>query len=491
MAIYHLHVDIVKRSSGRSSIASSAYRSADKLRSDSDGMTHDYTPKSSSVNTVAYQAGESLSNEKEDIIHDYTRKRGVVHTEIMLPYNAPREFEDRATLWNAVEKSEKRKDAQTARDMDVALPIELDRQEHIELVRGFVKENFVDKGMCADFAIHDKGDGNPHVHILLTMRDVTREGFGNKNRDWNKKAQLKKWRESWAKSCNKRLQDKGHPERIDHRTLKAQGIDREPTKHIGVAGKYMEKRGQTHDRSKQNKEIIRQNKIKRQQEIAERMYKFREGYISLDREASSLRAEATEANREMNSLRKKAEEIAGRTDDIQAMKKQLDELRTERHDNQQLQQLERSHEQATAYFQRTYQFDPTQAGEEVKRLAIASESKKHLQAKLEDKILSLNEEKVEVCLKYQRQKLLVDSSPDRQKINYHLAELEKERRQHIQLGVQDNLARVRCQDTLDTISQQDFYEILKTVPPEKVQALIEQRELERVREHVKTFQRGR
>ena len=159
MAIYHLHVDMVRRSSGRSSVAAAAYRSAEKLHSNHDSMTHDYSSKSSAVNASAYRSGESLQNEQEKTTHDYTRKRGAVHTEIMLPENAPREYKDRATLWNAVERAEKRKDAQTARDIDIALPIELDRQEQILLVREYVKDNFVDRGMYADFAIHDKGDG--------------------------------------------------------------------------------------------------------------------------------------------------------------------------------------------------------------------------------------------------------------------------------------------------------------------------------------------
>lgn len=134
MAIYHLHAQIIKRSSGRSAVAAAAYR-----------------------------AGEKLHNEYDGITHDYTRKTGVIHTEIMLPENAPREYAERSTLWNAVEKSEKRCDAQTARELDIALPCELDRQEQIELMRDYIKENFVDKGMCADFAVHDKQDDNTSV----------------------------------------------------------------------------------------------------------------------------------------------------------------------------------------------------------------------------------------------------------------------------------------------------------------------------------------
>jgi len=133
---------MVKRSSGRSSVAAAAYRSAEKLKSEQDGMIHDFsrkTDKSNAVNASAYRSGESLQHDHGGAIHDYTRIRGVVHTEIFLPENTPQEYHDRATLWNAVEKAEKRKDAQTARDIDIALPRELDRQEQIELVRDYVK----------------------------------------------------------------------------------------------------------------------------------------------------------------------------------------------------------------------------------------------------------------------------------------------------------------------------------------------------------------
>lgn len=128
LAIYHLHVGIVSRKTGRSAVAASAYRSASKLHSDYDGLTHDYCEKSNSVNASAYRSGERLDNEQNGTSYDYTRKRGVVHTEIMLPENAPREYTDRATLWNAVEKSEKQHNAQTARDIDVSLPVEFDRK---------------------------------------------------------------------------------------------------------------------------------------------------------------------------------------------------------------------------------------------------------------------------------------------------------------------------------------------------------------------------
>ena len=485
MAIYHLHVSMVKRSSGRSSVAAAAYRSAEKLRSEQDGMTHDYTPRTSSVNAAAYRSGEKLGE------YDYTRKQGVVHTEIMLPSNAPREYEDRATLWNANEKSEKRKDAQTARDIDIALPIELDRQEHIILVRAYVKENFVDKGMCGDLAIHDKGDGNPHAHILLTTREVSEKGFGKKNRDWNSTAQLKSWRENWAVACNECLRK--HNKRIDHRTLKAQGIDREPTIHIGVVAKHMERKGLEHPRARLNREIIARN-------TARHMHELKEGYIALDKEISSLHEITTEARREMNSLRRTAEEIEERAGNIHRIAEQIDELKAKRQGmsvfqskkeiDADIQQFERVHEQATNYFTRTYQFTPEQAELEVKRMEATAESKRHLQDKLQEKITPLKEQREACLLDYQWQKLYAELNPDKQEIYNYLAKLEKDNRLQRQ-SVQDNLARLRCERVLDVITERNFQEIVKQAPPEKAQALMERYERERERERLRTFQRGR
>ena len=113
------------------------------------------------------------------LTHDYTRKGGIVHAEIMLPAHAPPEFADRSILWNSVEQIEKARDSQLAREIEAALPRELSGEQQLALVRAYVKDNFVDKGMCADFAIHDKGTGNPHVHIMLTLRPLKENGQGS------------------------------------------------------------------------------------------------------------------------------------------------------------------------------------------------------------------------------------------------------------------------------------------------------------------------
>ena len=147
IAIYHCNIGIVSRGKGKSAVAAAAYRSGEKITNEWDGMTH-----------------------------DYTRKRGVVHTEILLPPHAPPSFSDRSTLWNSVELYEKAGNAQLAREIDAALPIELSREEQIRLVREYCSSQFVSRGMCVDFAIHDTDSGNPHCHIMLTMRPLDERG---------------------------------------------------------------------------------------------------------------------------------------------------------------------------------------------------------------------------------------------------------------------------------------------------------------------------
>lgn len=242
MAIYHCSVKIIGRSSGRSSVASAAYRAGEKLHNERDGMTH-----------------------------DYSHREDVIYTEIMLPKNAPKEFSDRQTLWNAVEKVEKRSDSQTAREFELAIPIEFNRPEGIKVIRDYVSKNFVDKGMCADIAIHDS-EGNPHAHIMLTMRPVTEKGFGSKmgasRNEWNSKKQLIEWRKEWANTCNEHLKAKGFHARIDHRTLEAQGIDREPTIHLGTTANQMKKQGNISERWEINV-IIEQSNSGKAQDNAE------------------------------------------------------------------------------------------------------------------------------------------------------------------------------------------------------------------------------
>ena len=147
MAIYHLEAKVVSRGAGRSAVAASAYLSCSRLYNDYDGIQH-----------------------------DYTKKQGLVWQEVFLPEYAPQEWKDREQLWNAVEKVETAKDSRLAREFVVALPMELSREEQIELLQEFIQEQFLSDGMCADAAIHDTDGHNPHAHILLTVRPLDEQG---------------------------------------------------------------------------------------------------------------------------------------------------------------------------------------------------------------------------------------------------------------------------------------------------------------------------
>ncbi|QHD67944.1 Ti-type conjugative transfer relaxase TraA [Sphingobium yanoikuyae] len=234
MAIYHFSVQVIGRASGRSAVAAAAYR-----------------------------AGERLHDERLDRTHDFTNKPGVIHSEILLPEGAPERFSDRATLWNEVEATEKRKDAQLSREVEFAIPREMTQAQGIELAREFVGQEFVACGMIADLNVHwDIGaDGmvKPHAHVMLTMREVNEQGFGAKERDWNRTSQVEQWRERWADHVNTRLAELDIDARIDHRSLEAQGIDLEPQDKIGPAASRMGERGLESERIEDHREIAQRN----------------------------------------------------------------------------------------------------------------------------------------------------------------------------------------------------------------------------------------
>lgn len=221
----------------------------------------------SAVAAAAYRSGERLYNSYDRLAHDFTRKKGIVHTEILLPSNAPKEFYHRETLWNAVESAEKRCDSRTAREVEIALPNELKLGEHIKLVREFIAENFVRLGMCADICIHNKEDGNPHAHILLTTRSVEHYGFNKKkNRDWDRRENVSIWRKNWADMQNRELEKRGVVARVNHQSYKMRNIDREPTKHLGHRAAAMDRRGIETDRANDNRAIMARNLEREDQE---------------------------------------------------------------------------------------------------------------------------------------------------------------------------------------------------------------------------------
>lgn len=337
MAIYHNHVNAITKHSGRSVVAKSAYISGTKLESQRDGITY-----------------------------DYTRKKGIVYNEIMLCKNAPMEYKERSILWNAVDIVENG-NGQPAKEIDIAIPKELNREEQIQLIKEYVRDNFIKEGRCVEFAIHDKNDGNPHAHILFTVRPIDKDGkWEHKsekvylcknqkgeekgftasefkeslNQGWekqlpyykngnskerplyltkyeyehnknyedykrvrgknnakkdkidrinpnyeklNNRESIKVWRKDWTEKANRALEKAGSSERIDDRSLKELGVDKEPQIHVGVAANAIDKKaekqgkGIVSEMGKLNEEIketnIKLQKIKNEKIVLLREYK--------------------------------------------------------------------------------------------------------------------------------------------------------------------------------------------------------------------------
>ena len=265
MALFHLNVTQIKRSKGQSAIAAAAYRTGEKLYGEYYGETS-----------------------------DYTNKGGVICSEILLPDHAPREYADRQTLWNAVEKAERGKNAQLAYSFDIALQNEFSLDENIALARQFLLEHFVSRGMVVDFTIHipDKEDGgiqNPHFHVMAPIRPIEANGkWGMKQRrvyeldeegnrlldadgnyifnavpttDWGSPETLEYWREQWAALCNAKFEERGYGERIDHRSYERQGVDLLPTIHEGPSVRQMEAKSIRTDKGEFNRWIKATNSV--------------------------------------------------------------------------------------------------------------------------------------------------------------------------------------------------------------------------------------
>lgn len=213
------------------------------------------------VRSAAYRAGTMLIDEESGNKYNYSRKSEVVFSEIRTPKKVPERFKDRQTLWNEVERKEIRRDAQLFREHELALPIELTLEQQKELMREYIDRTMTMRGIIADYSIH-LNPGNPHVHIMTTMRDVDENGFGNKNREWNDKTYLEECRKVWAELVNKHLEKAGIDTRIDHRSYAAQGLDIEPTKHEGREGIGKANSDKVESRRSQNRRIRERNQIR-------------------------------------------------------------------------------------------------------------------------------------------------------------------------------------------------------------------------------------
>lgn len=484
MATYHCSVKVISRSAGRSSVAAAAYRSGDRLTNDRDGLTH-----------------------------DYTNKRGVEHSEIMLPEKALERFADREILWNEVEQAERRKDAQTAREIEIALPAELDTKEQAALIRDYTQRNFVDKGMCADFSIHDTGSGNPHAHIMLTTRSVTPEGFGPKDRTWNDRQLVEQWREDWAKCYNQAMEKKSLPDRVDHRSLKDQGIDREPTVHMGRAAQ-LEKRGIKTERGSINRQrqaeaeqlhqidkelqalAIERDRLtaapaqlepepptteKSAEQIAAALHELRDKFTDLSGQLAAEREK-------LQTVRQQLHQTEGQQQNLQQDRRGLLDLRTKASQlekakteskgagRRQLDSIQRSQEQARAAFRQTWSIDPTpkQIDQLDQQLQNKIEELRRAEAEPAQNVTQLQEQQKAVELDYKAEKILADLHPDREQI-------ERTRSNHRQpvgdppgqkQSIRERLRSAQESQRLDNITKADYKAILDRQQRPEIQAKI-------------------
>jgi len=247
VAIYHLSVKAISRSVGRSVVAAAAYR-----------------------------AGQELTDKRQGLTHDYTRKQGVEDAFIVAPAGADW-AQDRNALWNAAEAAEKRKDAKTGREYELALPAKLDAGARKELARDFARELVERYGVVADVAIHEPGregdNRNHHVHILTTTRTAGADGLGAKTRVLDvastASAEIEHMRGVWARQVNTALERHQVEQRVDHRSFERQGKEQEPTRHMGVSATALERqaareipgREPVTDLGKQNTEIRERNRV--------------------------------------------------------------------------------------------------------------------------------------------------------------------------------------------------------------------------------------
>ena len=337
MAIFHCQIKIISRGKGKTATAAAAYRSGTKIVDDEFGETH-----------------------------DYTRKGGVAFSEILLCANSPSTYSDRQTLWNEVQKIEKQKNAQLCREVEVALPIEFSRDEQIEVVREYIKKNFTDKGMIADWSLHDKSDGNPHAHILLTMRPLKPNGeWGAKRKDsyalddngnripvidqktgkqkigargrkmwerisiqstdWNDQTKAEEWRKSWADICNEHLKGQAH---IDHRSYARQGKEQLPMLHESYAARKIAKRGGYSYIIEYNDQI---RELNRERELIEREFSEVQADIKrLEQEKYNIQ-KGQEQDERTNQIRERLQRLAARERDFsQSYGAGNDEMRTTR-----------------------------------------------------------------------------------------------------------------------------------------------------------------
>jgi hypothetical protein len=296
MAIYHLHCDIIGRSGGRSATAAAAYRATTKIEDRTTGE-----------------------------VFDFRKKEKAVYTSILHNGNVPEWAKDRAELWNRVEEKENRKNSQFCRSFDIALMKELPLRTNIELVEKWANENYVKRGLVADIAIHaphKNADGttneNLHAHILVTTRFLNKYGWAEKDREANDKEFLKQVRTSWAEIVNREFKLREKSERIDERTLEAQGIDQEPQQHIGAKATAMQRKGKNTERRKYKSEEKTQNQENEIPQLSEIPVSDEELKNALNADQEFLKLQEL--------LRKEKTQNSAEQKDIEELKKWADRI---------------------------------------------------------------------------------------------------------------------------------------------------------------------
>ena len=318
MAIYSCSVKTMSRSSGRSATAAAAYRS-----------------------------GTAITDRRTGEIHDYQNKgrNGVESSGVILPKNAPSELNDRENLWNAAEDSENRKNSVVAREVMVAIPHELNKEQREELVKGYSQSLSDRYQVGVDYSIHKPDNGgderNNHAHIMMTTRRINENGFGEKTRELDAykstgKLEINNIRQSWEEHANRSLEKAGKSERIDSRTLKDQGIDREPTKHVGVSGTAIDRKGLFSERAEINREIRELNQER----------------IGALKELKQLHAQRRELQGEINKLKdvskntyrdlKKNERVEKAVETAKSKAPQIHAERQQKSDNYHFKQIDKS-----------------------------------------------------------------------------------------------------------------------------------------------------
>ena len=284
MEVISAHLDVISRAKGRSAVQMAAYCARARYR-----------------------------NEYTGLVSDYTSRNDLVYHAVLLPEHAPEEFLDSETLWNAVEQVEHSRNSRLARTVTLAFPKEFDHDTQIRMVRAYARYYFVQRGMCADVSIHDKGDGNPHAHVLLTTRSLDPSGqwmpkqrrnylldergdrifdpvsgkykLGRsiKTNDWDAPERVEEWRKGWAALCNELFRQMGMQKRVTHLSYERQGMSREPTIHLGSKAQSLENRGIRTDRGDKNRAIKNRNRQQERQRLRQRIERAREYEWERDR----------------------------------------------------------------------------------------------------------------------------------------------------------------------------------------------------------------